>query len=136
MKTCLASGFPIVVGISVYSSFESQAVATSGNVPMPNINKEQCLGGHAVLVVGYDDTSKHWIMRNSWGTSWGMAGYFTLPYMYLLDSNLASDLWIITKESNTVVRVPTPYPSSLSLFVEKLDEIVEELEKEIESTDA
>jgi len=100
MKKALSSGFPFVVGISVYESFESDKVASSGEVPLPDINNEKCLGGHAVLVCGYDDNKKHWILRNSWGETWGDKGYFYLPYLYLLDSNLSSDLWNITKESN------------------------------------
>ena len=100
MKNALASGFPFVVGITIYESFESDSVALNGEVPMPNVNTEQMLGGHAVLVCGYDDSKKHWIMRNSWGSGWGDKGYFYLPYLYLLDSNLASDLWNITKETN------------------------------------
>lgn len=97
MKTSLVNNFPFVVGIAVYASFESSKVASTGIVPMPDVNKEQLLGGHAVLVVGYDDVKQWWIMRNSWGPSWGAAGYFYLPYLYLLDSNLSSDLWNITK---------------------------------------
>jgi len=97
MKNALISGCPFVVGILVYESFESASVASTGNVPMPNVNKEQLLGGHAIVCVGYDDTKKHWIMRNSWGSSWGVNGYFYLPYAYLLDSNLTSDLWTINK---------------------------------------
>jgi C1A family cysteine protease len=56
---------------------------------------EEFLGGHAVLCVGYDDHKHHFIMRNSWGDSWGDKGYFYLPYEYLLDHNLASDFWAI-----------------------------------------
>jgi C1A family cysteine protease len=53
------------------------------------------LGGHAVLAVGYDDAKHVFIVRNSWGTGWGMKGYFTMPYGYLLDSNLADDFWTV-----------------------------------------
>ena len=52
--------------------------------------------GHAVVAVGYDDAQQVFIMRNSWGTGWGMQGYFTLPYAYLIDPHLASDFWQIT----------------------------------------
>ena len=94
IKGCLASGLPIVLGISVYESFESQQVATSGMVPMPPIS-EKLLGGHAIRAVGYNDAEQRFVMRNSWGTSWGMQGYFTIRYAYLTDSNLCDDLWMI-----------------------------------------
>ncbi|MEP7310041.1 MAG: C1 family peptidase [Acidobacteriota bacterium] len=94
LKGCLASGFPFVFGFSVYESFETQAVAKTGKVPMPKA-KEKQLGGHAVLAVGYDDASKRFIVRNSWGTGWGLQGYFTIPYAYLTDGNLADDFWTI-----------------------------------------
>jgi len=57
MKNCLISSFPFVVGISVYQSFESASVAITGIVPMPN-PKDQCLGGHAVICIGYDDSKQ------------------------------------------------------------------------------
>jgi len=95
MKNCLISGFPFVIGISVYQSFESQQVAATGIVPMPAPN-EKCLGGHAIVCVGYDDSKQSWIMRNSWGTNWGIKGYFYLPYNYLTNPNLASDAWTVT----------------------------------------
>ena len=96
MKTALSHGIPFVVGISIYSSFETQSVANTGVVPMPT-HSDTLLGGHAVVCVGYDDSKKVWIMRNSWGIYWGDKGYFYLPYSYLLDSNLATDLWTINK---------------------------------------
>jgi C1A family cysteine protease len=94
MKGCLASGYPFVLGFSVYASFMSAAVAKTGHAPMPKSN-EQLEGGHAVLAVGYDDANQWFIVRNSWGIGWGMKGYFTLPYAYLLDQNLADDFWTI-----------------------------------------
>jgi len=96
MKASLAAGNPFAVAISVFASFETDEVSRSGVVPMPRHN-EACLGGHAVVCVGYDDHRRVWIMRNSWGAGWGDRGYFTLPYAYLLDASLASDLWNITQ---------------------------------------
>lgn len=92
MKSCLAEGYPVVGGFTVYSSFESATVAQTGIVPMPK-SGEQILGGHAVLVVGYDDAHQWFIVRNSWGTSWGMKGYFTIPYLYFTNNQLADDFW-------------------------------------------
>lgn len=94
MKGCLASRYPFVFGFSVYDSFESDQVATTGHAPMPSPT-EGAIGGHAVMAVGYDDANQWFIIRNSWGTGWGMAGYFTLPYAYLTDNNLADDFWTI-----------------------------------------
>ena len=94
MKQCLALGFPFVFGFSVYESFESPNVAHTGQVPMPG-KDEQLLGGHAVMAVGYDDGTERFIVRNSWGPAWGAAGYCFMPYAYLTDSDLASDLWTI-----------------------------------------
>jgi C1A family cysteine protease len=94
LKGCLASGYPFVFGFTVYDSFESPAVAKTGHAPMP-VPAEAVIGGHAVMAVGYDDSKQWFIVRNSWGTTWGMKGYFTLPYAYLTDPNLADDLWTI-----------------------------------------
>jgi C1A family cysteine protease len=94
MKGCLASGFPFVFGFSVYESFESPAVASSGHAPMPAPG-ERMIGGHAVMAVGYDDSSSWFLVRNSWGETWGMKGYFTLPYPYFVQAGLASDFWTI-----------------------------------------
>lgn len=95
MKGCLASGYPIVVGFTVYESFETPQTATTGVIPLPNPSSEKVLGGHCVMVVGYDDASHVFVCRNSWGTGWGQAGYFTMPYSYLIDNNLASDFWTV-----------------------------------------
>jgi C1A family cysteine protease len=94
MRTCLAGGFPFVFGFTVYSSFESAAVARSGVLNIPTRN-ETVVGGHAVMAVGYDDTQQRFIVRNSWGADWGQRGYFTMPYDYLQSRNLSDDFWTI-----------------------------------------
>ena len=104
IRAVLAQGHPVVFGFTVYSSFESAAVAKTGLAPMPGKN-EQILGGHAVLIVGYCDTLKMpgakkagaFLVRNSWGASWGLQGYFWIAYEYLTNAKLASDFWAILK---------------------------------------
>ncbi len=94
MKGCIASGYPFVFGFTVYAEFENAQVAASGVVPMPKA-RERALGGHAVMAVGYDDDTEQFIVRNSWGSSWALKGYFKMPYAYLLNHRLASDFWTI-----------------------------------------
>jgi C1A family cysteine protease len=98
IKACLASGFPMAYGFSVYESFMSDAVAASGVVPMPAPG-EQLVGGHAVLAVGYNDARGVMIVRNSWGAQWGKAGYFQMPYEYFLETNLSDDFWTVRRVS-------------------------------------
>jgi C1A family cysteine protease len=95
LKEVLSSSLPVVIGFSVYESFESNAVAKTGVVPLPG-HHEKLLGGHCVVLVGYDDSQSRFIIRNSWGTDWGMQGYATLPYAYITNSRLASDFWTAT----------------------------------------
>jgi len=96
MKSCLADGFPFVFGFTVYESFESDVVAKTGVLNMPQ-HGERVVGGHAVLAVGYDDPSRRFVVRNSWGSDWGMKGYFTMPYDYLTNQNLADDMWTVRR---------------------------------------
>lgn len=96
MRACLAEGYPFVFGFAVYESFESAQVARTGVTPMPQPD-ERVLGGHAVMAVGYDERERRFIVRNSWGGEWGMKGYFTLPYAYLVNRNLSDDFWTIRR---------------------------------------
>lgn len=97
-KSCLASGFPFVCGFAVYESFQSREVAKTGKMTMPT-KEEKFYGGHAIIVMGYDDDMNCFIIRNSWGKKWGDKGHFYMPYEYLLDRNLADDFWVIQKVS-------------------------------------
>jgi C1A family cysteine protease len=94
IRQCFAQGYPIAFGISVYSSFMSDEVARTGIVPMPKPD-ESLEGGHAILGVGYNDAKRMVLVRNSWGTDWGLKGYFLLPYDYIISTQLASDFWTI-----------------------------------------
>ncbi len=94
LKAALAQGFPIEFGFTVYESFESDAVAKTGIMLMPHAH-ESVLGGHAVVLVGYDDSKQWYIVRNSWGEGWGDKGYFYMPYKFAHNPRLASDFWVI-----------------------------------------
>jgi C1A family cysteine protease len=94
IKACLNEGFPIVFGFTVLSSFFDEEVSKTGRMPMPQ-SEDQILGGHAVQACGYNDEEKVIIVRNSWGEEWGDEGYFYMPYDYICDPFLASDMWAV-----------------------------------------
>lgn len=93
LKTALAAGFPVIIGLTLYPDFESDAVAKTGVVPMPD-GKSGPVGGHAMLAVGYD--AGRIIVQNSWDTDWGDAGFAYFPEAYVGNENLGSDYWTIT----------------------------------------
>ena len=81
------AGFTYVFGFTIFSSFESGEVASTGMIPLPQPS-ESVVGGHAVVCVGYDDARHAFVIRNSWGAGWGDAGYCFMPYAYMLDPGL------------------------------------------------
>ena len=71
VKDSLAQGKPVIIGIVLYSDFYEAGKTGIVHMPGPKAKKK---GGHAVLIVGYDNSKKHWIVRNSWGEQWGDKG--------------------------------------------------------------
>jgi len=97
MKAALASGYGFIVGFTVYSSFESDQMASSGLMPVPT-SSESVLGGHEVFFCGYDDSVQcpgaskgAFKVQNSWGTGWGQEGFFWFSYDSAADSNVLMD---------------------------------------------
>lgn len=108
IKEWSAKGFPIQFGFTVYKSALAQS-QTTGAIAYPS-NNDSVIGGHSVVIVGYDDnknigntdngknTTGAFIIRNSWGVEWGEKGYGYLPYEYILSGHgLAQDFWCIVK---------------------------------------
>lgn len=99
-KNALANGYPVIVGFLVYSSFVGRNVTKTGIMPYPNVARETLLGGHAVLLVGYNDAKNHFIVRNSWGVNWGDRGYFYMPYRVIQNTQMSDDFWVIKSVNN------------------------------------
>ena len=63
-------------------------------VPDPNPDYEKMLGGHCMVLTGYDDDKQVFCAANSWGTGWGIDGFHYMSYKYICDPNLSSDFWV------------------------------------------
>lgn len=102
LKQFLSRKIPVMFGFTVFESFREADI--DGQIPFPSAS-EEILGGHAVVMCGYDDdmvitgsstaTTGAFIIRNSWGEEWGEAGYGYLPYEYFLQNKLADDCWTL-----------------------------------------
>jgi len=99
LKAALSEGYPIIFGVTVYDSFMTSDVASTGMIPMPDVQNENVVGGHALTLIGYDDSTQLFQFQNSWGAGWGIqGGRAYIPYSYItgVDSTgtaLASDYW-------------------------------------------
>jgi C1A family cysteine protease len=84
VKAALQNG-PVVTTMTVYSDF----LYYSGGVYKHTTGSEE--GGHAVSIVGFDDTQQAWIVRNSWGPDWGANGFVYVAYSD--DSGVGDDTY-------------------------------------------
>lgn len=101
-KTSINSGIPIIIGFNCYSDILN---ITTGIIPIPGSNNTSVIGGHAVLIVGYDDSTQLFKFKNSWGSSWGVGGYGYLPYSYYPQD--ISDMYTILSETDAYNNVNT-----------------------------
>jgi C1A family cysteine protease len=96
LKNTLLSGFPIVFGFDIYNSFESEWL-TDGIMPMPQPG-DFITESHCVVAIGYDDDKQSFLIRNSWGTEWGIStdrGYFYMPYSFIANEKYAYEFKIL-----------------------------------------
>lgn len=98
IRRSLAAGYPVAFGFTVFSS-----ISYAADVPFPSM-QDRPRGGHAVVIVGYDDEHRvngesvpSLIIQNSWGELWGEKGVGYLPYRYV-EAGLACDFWSILKQ--------------------------------------
>lgn len=94
IKSALVEGYPVIVSLHLHESFNN--IGSDGFVRKPD-ESDPVVGWHAMVIVGFSDKDKVFIVRNSWGTDFGDKGYCYIPFSYVLDTSLNSMCCIITK---------------------------------------
>lgn len=92
----LNNSHPIVVGILVYSDFDKLDSRNTILSPPATNATHSPLGGHAVLLVGYDYAKRLILARNSFGPDWCMDGYFWMTFKYV--ESQVMDAWVFDIE--------------------------------------
>ena len=106
LRSTIVLGFPVIIGIYLFTSFvDNNTADRTGIIPMPTSDElsdpdNKNVGGHAVVLIGYNDTTRLFLFRNSWGKIWGSNGNGFIPYDYVTNSDISFDFYIITSITN------------------------------------
>ena len=94
IRASLSAGIPAMFGSDIPKGYYDEARRTGA---MPELGKIEGgpASGHAMLIVGYDDRAKHWIVRNSFGEDFGEKGYLRIPYSVFDKHVWNEDVWAI-----------------------------------------
>jgi C1A family cysteine protease len=84
MLKLVASGYPVIIGMMTPVSFHGFRNRLESDV-LNDDDTDTNLGGHAVVLVGYNDNLRAGLILNSWGQSWGAGGLAWVGYDYLMD---------------------------------------------------
>lgn len=82
----------------IYDNFDLKIMRETNILELPKPTSS-LLGGHAVVIVGYNNMTQHFKIRNSWGSAWGLKGSFYVPYEFMLNPNWTDDFWVISKNT-------------------------------------
>jgi C1A family cysteine protease len=79
IKYYISNGNPIIIAIKVYDNFVKPEVV-NGEYFYKTYQQRGDQGGHAIVVVGYDNNRNAFKIINSWGRDWGNDGFLWIDY--------------------------------------------------------
>lgn len=91
-KLALSMGYPIIIGISIFDTFNSKK---DGLITTPDLKFDNMIGAMAVVLVGYNEDKQNFIFLNNHGSDWGDKGFGYIMYSYIGNSDLCSDAFAI-----------------------------------------
>lgn len=91
----LTEGYPVGISLKIYDSFGK---SQKGFIFRPTDKelKSTNFGYHAMVICGYSEKEKVYIVRNSWGETFGDKGYCYIPFSYIEDKDLCRQACIVT----------------------------------------
>lgn len=93
-------GYLVSIGFVVGSKYESAETTSTGNIQMEDFATMTVIGGHALNLCGWDDANQRFIVVNNYSSSWGDVGYGTIPYDYVMSTDLTPEIkTFVPKES-------------------------------------
>lgn len=103
IKSAVYEGYPVAISLKIFNSFNPH----KGFIPMPSDDEiaDGRSGNHAMVICGYNDEARFFVVRNSWGTKFGVKGYCYIPYAYIENPELLNGACIITDISDTKLKV-------------------------------
>jgi C1A family cysteine protease len=118
IKSALSDGHPVAISLKIYPSFGNNSfgfVQLPSEKELANIEAEKNYS-HAMVITGFNDENKFFVVRNSWGTSFGDSGYCYVPYSYISDTSLFN--WACIISDVDVYSAVTKNPKSTLRFDE------------------
>ncbi|MDE6871056.1 MAG: hypothetical protein K2J62_02905 [Bacteroidales bacterium] len=103
IKSAVYEGYPVAISLKIFNSFNPH----KGFIPMPSDEEmsDGRYGNHAMVICGYNDDARFFVVRNSWGKKFGVKGYCYIPYAYIENPELLNGACIITDISDTKLKV-------------------------------
>lgn len=103
IKHSLLENNLVICGIKIFENFNNKLTVKTGQVVIPILDEEELIGGHSIVIVGFDDNKKNFIFINSWGKNWGINGVGFIPYDYISNLELADEFFVLTKITNPMI---------------------------------
>lgn len=111
LTSALSEGYAVGFSLKIYNDFGSEP---GGFVSAPTNPSDEESGYHAMVIVGYSEAWKCYIVRNSWGAHFGDKGYCYISSVYVDDPDYINFACIITEtteETTQIINVPTEIPN-------------------------